>query len=270
MPLNWMDVSDVPFDALLLLERVQINWFRGWDFPRPEISIALAANPHVCWYMCHKAPEMAGWVNDRLAEAHALLEKIEPPDAAKIRLAEQKVLASMEDLLVYALDPSIYDRQPFLAWDSNELTSLVDFNGKTVIDMGSGTGRLAFTAAPLAKTVYAVEPVGNLRDFIREKARALGLTNVYAVDGLITAIPFADDFADVTMGGHVFGDFLKEEAAELERVTKPGGMIILCPGNNDCDNDIHRFLVWQGYQWSAFEEPQDGGKRKYWKVREGE
>lgn len=270
MPLNWMDVSDVPFNAMLLLERAQINWFPNWNFPRPEISIALAANLHVCWYLTHKAPEMAGWVNDRLAEARALLEKSGPPDAAEIRRAEQKVLATLEDLLVYALDPSIYDRQPFNAWDSNELTGLVDFTGKTVIDVGAGTGRQTFTVAPLAKTVYAVEPVGNLRDYIRQKAALRGLRNVYAVDGLITAIPFADGFADVTMGGHVFGDFLAEEAAELERVTRPGGMIILCPGNNDSDNDTHRFLVGQGYGWGAFEEPRDGGKRKYWKAREGE
>jgi calcineurin-like phosphoesterase family protein len=49
------------------------------------------------------------------------------------------------------------------------------------------------------------------------------------------------------------------------RVTKVGGMIILCPGNNDTDNDTHSFLVInQGFMWSRFEEPRDGWKRKYW------
>jgi len=49
-------------------------------------------------------------------------------------------------------------------------------------------------------------------------------------------------------------------------VTRPGGMMILCPGNNDRDTEAHRYLVSQGFAWSRFEEPGDGIKRKYWKV----
>jgi len=41
-------------------------------------------------------------------------------------------------------------------------------------------------------------------------------------------------------------------------------MIILCPGNTDQDNDAHHYLIAQGFQWSRFNEPQDGMKRKYW------
>ena len=47
------------------------------------------------------------------------------------------------------------------------MTSLVDFTGKDVIDVGAGTGRLALTVAPLARVVFAVEPVGNLRTFLK-------------------------------------------------------------------------------------------------------
>ncbi|MCJ7702571.1 MAG: hypothetical protein MUO62_13390 [Anaerolineales bacterium] len=66
------------------------------------------------------------------------------------------------------------------------------------------------------------------------------------------------------MGGHVFGDDPQKEHAEMVRIVKPGGMVLLCPGNNDTDDDRHQFLVNQGYQWSRFEEPGDGAKRKYW------
>jgi hypothetical protein len=52
----------------------------------------------------------------------------------------------------------------------------------------------------------------------------------------------------------------------MARVTKPGGMVILCPGNNDRDNEAHDFLTSRGFAWSRFEEPGDGMKRKYWKV----
>lgn len=60
------------------------------------------------------------------------------------------------------------------------------------------------------------------------------------------------------MGGHVFGDYLVEENDEMERVTKRGGMIVYCPGNNDEDNCQHQFLVNQGFDWAKFEEPVDG------------
>ena len=173
------------------------------------------------------------------------------------------ILERFVDLLVYALNPAVYDEQPFLKWDTRELTGLVDFQGKTVIDVGSGTGRLAFSARA-ARAVFAVEPVANLRSYIRQKARTECLANIFAVDGVITALPFPDGFADVTMGGHVFGDEPDLEWAELCRVTRPGGMVILCPGNNDVDNDTHRFLTGHGCEWSRFEEPRDGWKRKYW------
>ena len=35
----------------------------------------------------------------------------------EIRKAELQVLSSIEDWLVYVLDPKIYDQQPFLNWD---------------------------------------------------------------------------------------------------------------------------------------------------------
>lgn len=172
----------------------------------------------------------------------------------------------MTGLIVYAVNPSVYDAQPFLNWDSNELLSLADFTGKTVIDVGAGTGRLTLLVAEKADVVFAVEPVTNLRNYLEQKAKSRSLKNVYAVDGLITDIPFPPHFADVTMGGHVFGDDLEDEYQELCRVTKSGGMIILCPGNNDLDNDRHEFLGSHGFEWSRFEEPRDGMKRKYWKV----
>jgi len=40
--------------------------------------------------------------------------------------------------------------------------------------------------------------------------------------------------------------------------------LIFCPGNNDVDDARHEFLVAQGCEWSRFEEPEDGWKRKYW------
>ena len=75
--------------------------------------------------------------------------------------------------------------------------------------------------------MYAVESVVNLREYLKGKAGKMGLRNVYAVDGLITDIPFPYRFADVTMAGHVFGDHPEEEYQEMLRVTKSGGFLTL-------------------------------------------
>lgn len=259
MAVNWMDVRGMSFDALLLLEKVQIKWLLD-SMSNEDLEIALDANPVVKWYLANKCPER----REKVAEIGRPRDGFR--DAARIREAEERVLASIADWLVYLVEPESYDRQPFLGWNDNELLSLADFGGKVVLDVGSGTGRLAFAVAGSAKAVYCVEPVGNLRDRIRAKARERGLGNVYAVDGLITEIPFQAGFADIVMGGHVFGDELEREHDELSRVTKRGGVVILCPGNNDRDNEVHAFLVGKGFEWARFEEPGDGMKRKYWKA----
>lgn len=254
---RWLDHSQLDFNTLLLLERIQISWLPGW-LPEAALGKALTAHPAVAWYLRHKCPPVAAWVD-------AVLAKAEPPAGPEdLRQAEMDVLASIDDLAVYVLDPSVYDAQPFLAWDDRELTGLLDFTGLLVLDIGSGTGRLAFTVAPLARAVFAVEPVANLRQYLREKARRLGFENVFPVDGLIEAIPFPPQFCDVVMGGHVFGEYIEQEIAELKRVTRPGGWIVLCPGNGDADNPAHQALLRHGFQWSRFEEPVDGFKRKYW------
>ncbi|MBN1370755.1 MAG: methyltransferase domain-containing protein [Anaerolineaceae bacterium] len=260
MPVNWIDVTSLSFNTLLLLERVQLSWFPGW-LPEAPLAIALRANPSVEWYLRHKCPQITLWLDRVLAK--------NPPAAVspeEVRTAEVTILNSLNDLITYAVDPSIYDRLAFTAWDDRELLDLVDFRGKIVLDIGAGPGRLALVAAKAGATaVYAVEPVENLRRYLLEKARARGLNNLYAVDGLLTTIPFADGFASVVMGGHVFGDDPAAELAEMERVTRPGGKIILMPGNNDVDNDRHAFLLAHGFQWACFPEQPDM-VRKYWKT----
>jgi SAM-dependent methyltransferase len=262
--LNWIDVSKLSFNTLLLLEREQLRWLPGW-VPEDDMACALRANPVVEWYVRHKCPELNGWVDELMASKTTQGNRGE--SAERIRQAEEAILNTLNDLVVYAVDPAIYDALPFNAWDSDELRMLVDWHAKTVIDVGSGTGRLAFVAAEAgAHAVFAVEPVGNLRRYIMEKAHEGGLRNVFAVDGLITDLPFPDGFADVTMGGHVFGGDPPAEYAELKRVTRLGGMIILCPGSSKTETAAHEFLEAQGFAWSWFEEPEYGKKRKYWKM----
>jgi SAM-dependent methyltransferase len=188
----------------------------------------LQTNPTIEWYRRHKCPDIVPW----LIQVLSGYIPSSPPSAYQIHQAELKILRIINDLVVYVVDPSIYDAQPFLNWGPDELRQRVDFTGKTVIDIGSGTGKLAFIAAESATVVYAIEPVGNLRCYIKQKACSPNFTNVFPMDGLITDLPLPAGFADITMGGHVFGDHPELEYNEMKRTTIPGGMLILCPGSS--------------------------------------
>lgn len=262
MSLNWLDVTPLSFNVMLLLERVQISWFPGW-LKEAELAIALHANPVVRWYFENKCPEIKGWITD-------ICNRIPPVnEPAVVRCAEEAVMRSTNDLLTYVVTPENYASQEFLTYDDRELLELADFTGKIVLDIGAGTGRLAFIAARAgAKAVYAVEPVGNLRDYLREQAQQQGLRNVYAVDGILTGIPFHNAFADIVMGGHVFGDDMQSEYEECQRVLKPGGQIIFCPGSSRKESEQHTFLVEHSFQYADFIEPPADPVRKYWKTIE--
>ena len=259
MSVKWIDTTKLSFKNLLLLERWQVELLSKRFFSKDFVA-ALKANPEVEWFLRHKCPEISDWLDK------VLLIEISGSSAEDIRKSELVILDELNDWLTYAIDPAIYDNQSFLKWDSTELLNLADFSGKVVLDIGSGTGKLAYLVADKAKIIYAVEPVESLRHWMKNKAKEKKLGNFFVTDGFIERLPFPDNFADIVMNGHVFGDNLEEENQELERVVKKGGIIIHCPGNNDEDNEVHQFLVSHGYKWSRFEEPDDGVKRKYWKT----
>jgi hypothetical protein len=58
MTINWIDVTNLSFNTLLLLARVQLSWMPGY-VPEEELAIALRKNPAVEWYMRHKCPELS-------------------------------------------------------------------------------------------------------------------------------------------------------------------------------------------------------------------
>ena len=256
--LGWLDVSDLDFNALLLLEPLHAAYLSERQ-PDAVMGTALTAHPAVSWYLGQIYPPIQAYLDRCLALANLY------PTPEELRQAELSVLDTMQDWLIYVLDPAGYDQLAFLAWDDDSLLSMADFRDKVVLDIGSGTGRLAFVVAPYARVVYAVEPVANLRRYLLEKRVRLGFENVFPIDGFLTQIPLADSFADILMAGHVFGDDFDAEYAEMQRVVRPGGLILLHPGTNaTSESAAHRFLIDKGFEFATFEEPGDGLKRKYW------
>lgn len=264
MAFNWKkDIREQSANTIMLLDEWHFQYLSQTEL-RKDIAFIFKAYPHIAWYICHKMPELETWINtlNQMVSSEPI-----PEDMGNI---VGNFMESIEDWIIYVTTPDDYHRQSFLNWNERELTSLIDYAGKTVVDIGSGTGKQAFAVAPYAKAVYCVEPVWNLRRYLKNRAKKENFNNIYVIDGIIQSIPFAEAFADVTISGHVVGDDIVSEVAEMERITKLGGMIILCPGNVDIDNDIHRQLLELKYNWSRFIEPGEdfgsGYKRKYWKI----
>jgi len=247
-------------EDLFLLEEFQIAYLPGWA-PERELAALLHHLPALRYFMALRCPHVKDYLS-------GLVERFPPAaDAQELALCAERVVWTVADLLVYQKCPEVYDNQPFHAWDFNEVTSITPLDGKTVVDAGAGTGRVALEAALSAGSVFAVEPVSRLRRFIRQKAESRRISNLYVLDGFLHAIPLPQGFADVLITSHALGWQLERELAEFERVVKPGGWVIHCPGTADStEEDIHQTLVsppW-GYAWAHYEEA-DGLKRKYWK-----
>jgi SAM-dependent methyltransferase len=235
MSLNWINPSDYSFNSFLLSERFQIRlmfnscgWRNNKDEWKRSMGIALNANSAVKWYFKRRCPEYSTLIEEITANAPAVT------DAGLIREAEIYILLSVEDFTIYTTPEVMAENCDFIrGWNKERLFELADLTGKVVLDTGAGSGRLTFAAAEKAAWVYASEPVGTLREFMRDKIAEESIKNVRVLDGLLPDLPFPDNLFDVVMSGHVVGDDWDNELAELIRVCKNGGWLLDCPGDSE-------------------------------------
>jgi len=250
MSIGWIKAEEYSFNSFLLLERFQIRlmlendaWTRDKAKWRKAAGLALAANPAVAWYLKRRCPECASIV-DRLTT-----EAPKGASAQEVRAAEIAALSSVEDFTIYTTPEKMAQSCDFMrGWNKERLFGLADLSGKTALDVGAGSGRLAFAAAEKAAWVYASEPVGTLREFMRDKITKEGIANVRVLDGFVESLPFPDNTFDIVMSGHVVGDDLGKELAELERVCKPGGWLLNVPGDSENDLPSQPELIRRGWE----------------------
>jgi SAM-dependent methyltransferase len=258
---NWINSREISFNSFLLMDRWLIKMILDNQHVEfcTNMGIALTNNPAVAWYFVNLCPECEKFVNQLLSKAPKGLS------SEQIRLAEEYVIDYTDTSIVYVWPEIMNSNCPYIReWDSERLLSMIDFTDKVVLDVGSGTGRLAFAAATKAKIVYASEPVDRLREFIRDKIKRETITNMVVIDGTIETIPYPDNTFDIVMSAHVVGDDYESEISELTRVTKPNGYIIDCMGEDDRKRaNPDQEMLKAGFEYSYYRSKTDGDVYRY-------
>mgnify|MGYP000409711409 FL=1 len=100
--------------------------------------------------------------------------------------------------------------------------------GTKLLDVGCGAGQLTIPAAKQGIDVTGLDLAQNLVDQANARARAEGL-DIEIRQGDAESLPFPDASFDVTMSliGSMFAPRPELVAAEMVRVTRPGGNIIM-------------------------------------------
>lgn len=99
--------------------------------------------------------------------------------------------------------------------------------GQSLLDVGTGTGVVAITAARRGATVVGLDLTPELLEQARQSAAVAGLSNVAWKEGDAESLPFADASFDVVLSqfGHMFAPRPEAAVKEMVRVLKPGGTL---------------------------------------------
>lgn len=278
---HWMKEEEFSMDTILLFDRWIIRyimsenvWYNnGQRDYKTDMAKALSRYPYVIQFCKRKAPECTDFLKEiENINAAGLLKKIGGINAASIseaeaRRAEIAILSALESFVVYAY-PEVMEQIDYIRnWIPERLYALADLREKLVLDIGSGTGRLAFAAADRAKRVYASEPCDVLREYMRDKIRQNGIANMKVLDGEGTNLPYEDNTFDVVITGHFVDDIYEEEIAEMTRVVKNGGVLICCHGDDEVKRkEPDDELVRRGFEYFAHESCGGGVIYDYRKV----
>ncbi len=243
--LNWED--------LLLLETFQIKYLSDRVAVK-EFASLIREFPVVHRFLVSKYPPISSFLSRILKENQAL------EDRELIETNCQEALWEIADLIIYNKSPERFDAQAPIKWDLDEISTITSLEGKVVADVGAGSGRISFLVAPIAQSVYAVEPLASFRSYMKDKAIKNSMDNLFVMDGTLDSIPLPGRFLDIIITSNAIGWNLLEELKEIERVVKPGGHAIhLLQSNEKLASPFHETLTSPPWNYTCI---HDGNEEK--------
>ncbi len=141
------------------------------------------------------------------------------------------------------------------------MTARADWAGRTVLDLGCGTGFHLPRFAETAGQVIGVEPHTGLQALARRRCRALPTVSVLA--GTAQRIPLPDASVDVVHArwSYFFGRGCEPGLTELERVVRRGGTALLI----DNDGSRSTFGGWFRRGYPHLDPPE--ATERFWSTR---
>lgn len=226
--------------------------------PPQELAVALRAGPH----LVRRRVRGALPVHER---AHFDAALRSPVAGEVMAQAQHTVLDAFFWELTYWKTPDLYEAltegEQIHPGIFRQLAP--ELRGRVVLDAGAGSGRATLACLRAgASQVYAVEPSPGLLRLLDEKLRATPARGrVISRRGRFDALPLPDASVDVALSCSAFTAADEQGGepglAELRRVTRPGGLIVLIWPRPD---DYH-WLAAHGFAYVALPARDDWGVR---------
>lgn len=150
--------------------------------------------------------------------------------ASKARESKE-VVKNLAWEILYRKEPFLYERliagerlhPGIFEWLPSQMSRAVE--------IGPGTGRLTMQLAARCGSLLAIEPAAPMRRLLAERLDQRGIRNVRVTHGWFDQIPVPDGWCQLTISCSSFTPHEthggERGLAEMERVTSPGGLIVI-------------------------------------------